>query len=86
MSIGSGDGQPQRKGVICIVMLHINKILQIVPVNQWHIQMINNNNTPVPVGRRRSSALARKCRELSNREFCILCGYKIKMWFCGSSV
>lgn len=86
ISIVRGDGQPQRKGGICSVMLYVNKILQIVPANQWHIRMINNTNTPVPVGRRCSSVLARKCRELSNREFCILCGYKIKMWFCGSGV
>lgn len=42
-------------------------------------KMINNNNTAVLVGRRSSSALACKCQELSDWEFCILCGYKIKV-------
>lgn len=51
----------REKGGICSVMLSINKIVQIVPANQWHVQMINNNNMPVPVGKRRSSTLARKC-------------------------
>jgi len=74
------------KGGIFSVKHYINKILLIVPANQWHIWMINNKNMPIPVGRRRSSALACKCQELSNWEFCILCGYKIKLWFCGSGV
>lgn len=38
--------------------------------HQWPVQMINNNNTAVLVGRN-SSALAYKCQELSGWEYTV---------------